>query len=57
MKKTILFLLVIFFYQCQKNIQQNLSQIRRISNGGLILPTGLSISFIRQYWSFPSLGG
>ena len=40
MKKTILFLLVIFFYQCEKNIQQNSSQNRRISNGGLILPTG-----------------
>ena len=40
MKKTILFLLVIFFYQCEKNIQQNSSQNRKISNGGLILPIG-----------------
>ena len=46
MKKTILFLLVIFFYQCQKNIQQNPSQNRRISNGGLILPKGFKASVL-----------
>ncbi|MFQ3341055.1 MAG: hypothetical protein ACI9TK_000712 [Flavobacteriaceae bacterium] len=45
MKKTF-FLLLLFLYQCQKNIQQNHSQTSRISNGGLILPTGFKASVL-----------